>query len=128
MNDFGQWLDGEIRERGWSRREFAERTTVAGRRPLSSVAIDKYISGEIREPSIAAARGIAKALSVSVDEVLARAGSMPVQPDMPPRLKELARRLLALPGPAQTEVLDALTLLVGQAEGRAGRLPSLGGE
>lgn len=111
--DFAAWLLQEIEARGWSQRYVGEKGGVSG------VAVSKVLSGEIK-PGIRFVRAMARALGVSVDEVAARAGLMPQQVDMPPRLKALTRRLMALPLDGREGALDMLESAIRVAERAAG--------
>jgi transcriptional regulator with XRE-family HTH domain len=114
--EFARWLQDEIEARSWSR------VTVAGKAGLSSSALDKVLNLEIA-PGIRFARGIAKALNLPVDEVVARAGLLPYQVDQPPRMKALARRLVVLPQVEQDAALDLLEQGIKHAERRLGLKP-----
>jgi len=71
---FGEWLEDQLRERGWTQAAFADLAQV------SRTTVNSWINS-VQPPRRRAARDIARALNVDVDEVLVRAGYPPTRPD-----------------------------------------------
>lgn len=70
-HEFGEWLDREIMNRGWSQSEVARRGVV------SASAIQQVVAG-ITRPGPKVCRAIAKAFEMSPDEVFRLAGLLPI--------------------------------------------------
>ncbi len=71
---FGEWLDDQLRSRGWSQAEFGDSVGV----------VRQTVSGwvnDLQRPRRRLLTSMARVLDLDVDEVLARAGKPPVSAD-----------------------------------------------
>ena len=67
---FGEWLDRELAERGWSQSEAARR----GR--ISASTVQQVVAGTTR-PGVKLCQAIARAFDLPVEEVMRKAGLLP---------------------------------------------------
>lgn len=67
---FGEWLDDQLRRKGWTQAAFADLVGAA------RTTVNTWVN-DVTPPRRRAARDIARALGVEVDEVLVRAGYPP---------------------------------------------------
>lgn len=102
---FIEWLDKEIRKKGWTRSRLAIRSG------LTPSAIYLVASGE-RQPGPEMCKGIAKALNVSVEEVLRAAGILSPLSKTEGNFERLKYLIKDLSPEEQDEALDVLEALV----------------
>jgi transcriptional regulator with XRE-family HTH domain len=114
MNSFSEWLESEYKKRAWSISEFARQAGIA---PGSM----NHILNEKRNPGLDACIGIAKALNLSVDEVIRR-----LRPAEMPRMtideqqeQAVVSKIRGLGGVTE-RVLDYLRFLEFQRTGSTG--------
>lgn len=74
MESFTDWLNAELRDRGWSRSEAARRGN------FSASMLDKVINGYAK-PGIAFCRGISLAFGIPLEDIMRKAGILPPLPD-----------------------------------------------
>lgn len=65
--EFGVFLDGQLRQRGWTKRELSRRTNV------DESQISKWTRG-LRVPDVPHCRALAEVFAIPVNEVLITAG------------------------------------------------------
>lgn len=75
---FGEWLEDQYRERGWSQGGFAARLGLA------QSTVSSWVNG-VQSPSRKNQKVIARELGIDVDEVFRRTGNASVEP--PTRLR-----------------------------------------
>jgi transcriptional regulator with XRE-family HTH domain len=100
MDTLGEWLNGKLKERGWSQAELARRASI------SRTSVSDIISGKA-DAGASVATAIASALGVDEIEVLRRAGITRNVSTPSDRASRLAHRIAQLPEEDQ-EVLDAM--------------------
>lgn len=110
METFGEWLNAEVEERGWSFRELSRRAGV------SQSAISLVLSGE--PPGPKSCRGIARALNLPVEEVFRRAGILPPSTEKTPSLRELDHLFTQLTPEQQDDVLTFVRALLEKRKQR----------
>ena len=71
---FGEWLDDQIRRKGWSQAAFSDAVGVARQ------TVNSWVNG-VQPPRRRALRDVAKILDLDINEVLVRAGYPPLDPD-----------------------------------------------
>ena len=104
---FVAWIEGELKERGWSLRELGRRGD------LSSTSISNVLSG-YRKPGYRLCRGIARALEMNPEDVFRRAGLLPPAPDLDdPQLKAALFLFEKLTDADQERVLAIMKALAG---------------
>jgi len=104
---FVAWIEGELKERGWSLRELGRRGD------LSSTSISNVLSG-YRKPGYRLCRGIARALEMNPEDVFRRAGLLPPAPDLDdPQLKAALFLFEKLTVADQERVLAIMKALAG---------------
>jgi len=98
---FVDWLNNELRERGWTDSEFARRAELAP----SSVSM--VMSGH-RGPGVEFCLGVARALKIPGDKILRLVGILPQLPGGPEeqRDKEVYNTYLALSPQAKSDIAD----------------------
>lgn len=67
---FGDWLQGELNNRGWDQAELARRSGI------STAQISRIVTGG-RQPGRSSIDGIARALRLPPEDVLRQAGILP---------------------------------------------------
>lgn len=111
--DFATWLDAELQQRGWSRSEAARRGKI------SASMLDKVITGYAR-PGLTFYQGVAKAFAMPLEEVMRRAGILPMPADATASdrrsVKEAMRQFERLPPDDQRRVSDLINRLLGEDE------------
>jgi len=108
---FIAWIEGELKERGWSLREFGRRGG------MTSAAISNVLSG-YRKPGYRLCRGIARALEMNPEDVFRRAGLLPPAPDLDdPQLKAALFLFEKLTVADQERVLAIMKALACVAKG-----------
>jgi len=105
MESFADWLDSELKDRGWSRSEAARRGGI------SASAIDKVVNG-YANPGLDFCNGIARAFRIQPEDVLRRAGLLPPAPPQSAQLTEALFLFRQLHPDAQDQVLAMLRGLV----------------
>ncbi|MFH1605414.1 MAG: helix-turn-helix transcriptional regulator [Pseudomonadota bacterium] len=108
--DLIEWIEAELKERGWSQ------TTAAKRGRISVQTISAVLNGT-QNPGLRFYRAMARAFGVSLDEVLQRAGEVKINPPLT-GADGLIRRLEALPEREQQTILTQMDALVQLAESR----------
>lgn len=78
MEPFGDWLQAQLNERGWSHSELARRAKKLGSE-LSAGRVDQIVSGDVAGQK--ACQAIARALGLNEVEVYRRAGLLPAAGD-----------------------------------------------
>jgi transcriptional regulator with XRE-family HTH domain len=78
-NSFAEWIEGEMRKRGWSVPEVSRRSKRGGHQGISPSMIYMVINGQAN-PGQQFCEGIARAFDVRVDAVMQRAGILPSIP------------------------------------------------
>jgi len=104
---FTEWINGEIRERGWSLRELARRSN------LSSTAVINVMN-QHRNAGSDFCKGLARALRISPEEVMRRAGILPPSPPHTMRLSEVLRLFASLPEERQETILIQMKALADE--------------
>jgi len=102
MNNLGNWLIQERKERRWSQSELARRAGI------SRQAISNYESDKIQNPDPDVLRSIAKALRRPEEIIFRAAGIMSPARAENPLHKEAADLLDQLPEDEQQEWVDML--------------------
>lgn len=97
--EFGSWIVQELERLGWSRSELARRANFSPSR------VDQVVNG-IGDPGDKFCRGVARAFGLPVEEVLRRAGRLPVISDEEAKLFESIKARIGLLSPAQRAELD----------------------
>ena len=69
---FADWLYQELDMHGWTQAELARRSGI------TPAALSRILSGG-RNPGVEVVRGIARALKIPTEEVMRRAGILPMQ-------------------------------------------------
>lgn len=108
-NDFADWLEAELTERGWAQTFLAERARI------SDTQLSRLMRRE-RQPGIDAITGIAKAFGMPIDVVMRKAGWLPDHGDLLPELAALGARLRALSPEQREAALAALEAALRVAE------------
>ena len=98
METFTDWLDGELKARGWSRSEAARRSG------LSASMFDKVINGHAN-PGHRFCEGVAHLFSLSTEEVFRRAGLLPPVPEETATSRELLAMFAQLGDEDQERVM-----------------------
>jgi transcriptional regulator with XRE-family HTH domain len=96
MHNFVEWLLGEIDNRGWNQSELARRSGISHGR------ISQVISGE--KPGSDFCIAVARAFNISIEEVLSRAGIIPL-PDLKTAIQQEANILFSQLSDAEQEML-----------------------
>ncbi|HEY3376163.1 MAG TPA: helix-turn-helix transcriptional regulator [Armatimonadota bacterium] len=96
--DFADWLQAELRSRGWDQAELARRSRV------THAQISRLLAGD-RRPGPTACRAIARAFHLPPDEVFRRAGLLPKAPDALAGSEELLQLYRELPPDDRTRLL-----------------------
>ena len=115
MTEIGEWLEGQLEERGWSSSELARRAGIS-QSSVSNVLTGKQI------PGLEFCKGVAKALDVRTEELLEQAGHLPPMPAPVVEEREALRLLRGLSGPMRGVALSLLRALGSNA--RAGASPA----
>jgi len=89
QQDFGDWLQLELDNRGWNQAELARRSGN------TTAQISRVMTGE-QHPGPTVARKIARALHVPAEEVFRRAGLLPTTPKQPEGTEELVYHYASL--------------------------------
>lgn len=118
VSRFASWLEGQLRERGWSRSEFARRGGI------SSSMVDKVITG-FNEPGLEFLRATARAFRLPLEDVLRIAGILPpasgrdrTTAQLIARLDELSPNLRAAVLRAWEADLDLVAAVSGEIDRR----------
>ena len=107
MNTFGNWLEQEINERGWSQAELARKATS------SRTSINNIINGR-RDPGPEMCRAIANALNLPQEYIFKKAGLIDVdngEEDTSPTLEEANELMEQLPEEYQQQALALIRFL-----------------
>lgn len=96
--EFVEWLQQQLQERGWDQSELARRGGIARSQ------VSRLMSGE-RRPGPTTCRAIARAFHMPVEEVFRRAGVLPRNRKVPAELEELQHYFLELGTEDQQRVL-----------------------
>jgi transcriptional regulator with XRE-family HTH domain len=99
MNDFVDWLNEELNERGWGQNELARRAGVSG----GSIS---HIVNRRKNPGFDVCVGIAEAFSMPPEAVLRRAGWMVMVMGVSARNNPPRPAYTAWAGPARWEPCD----------------------
>lgn len=110
-NTFGEWLQGQLNERGMSQSQLAKLAN------LSRGTISNIINGNrgIGEDSLTS---IARALRLPAEDVFRRAGILPPARDDDPIAKEAAHLISLLPDERKQQVLDYIRFIVQVEEAK----------
>jgi len=106
MTEINEWLDQQIKERGWSSSELARRAGIS-QSSVSNVLTGKQI------PGLEFCKGVARALDVRTEELLQRAGHLPPMPEPVVEEQEALRLLRGLSRPMRGVALSLLRALNG---------------
>jgi len=120
-----EWINAEVQTRGWTKRELARRAGV------SPPTISKVARGERLYIEQRTWEGLARALGMTVREVMARAGVTPDYGEVLPEVAEWSNELRAFNPALRRQTVAAVnqTLAIarlaqpGQAPDRAGSIP-----
>jgi transcriptional regulator with XRE-family HTH domain len=82
MNAFAEWLENQVRMRGWSYNELARQAQV------SSAGVSQVMTGR-QKPGVDFCNGVATALRVPADSVFRLAGLLPAAPERDERVDEI---------------------------------------
>lgn len=111
--DFGSWLDHELSVHGWSQSEAARRGNI------SASTIQQVIAGTTR-PGVKLCRGIARAFNMPAEDVMRRAGLLPLPPGATENdrrsLRDAMRKFERLTEQDQRRVSDLINRLLGDDE------------
>jgi len=108
MKSFTDWIDSELKRRGWSLNELARRSG------MSSASVSMVLS-EQRKPGTEFCRSVADALQVPPEEVFRLAGLLPPLLPAVAEEREVVNILRSLPAQTRATVLD---MLRGLGDGR----------
>lgn len=101
MEDFSKWLLGELNKRGWTQAELARRAEI------TPAQISRVLS-RTQQPGPDTCAGIARALAITPEEVLRRAGYLPTEPPEVAEEKRLQYLFRRLSPSARKETLEYL--------------------
>ena len=108
---FSDWLMVQLRDRGWDQAELVRRSG------MSSGTISRIITGS-RKPGTDATKGIARALKMPVEEVMRKAGLLPVPAgataDDLRSLAELYKKIEKLSGRDRQIVVDMVNRMASE--------------
>ena len=109
--DFSEWLAAELSQRGWHQAELVRRSG------LSVGHVSRIITGQ-RLPGPDAIQGIARALKMPVEEVMRKAGLLPVPAgataDDLRSLAELYKKIEKLSGRDRQIVVDMVNRMASE--------------
>lgn len=117
MNDFADWLNEQLGERGWGYNELARRAGVSG----GSIS---NIMNLRKNPGYDVCMGIAKALGEAPETVLRLAGLLPPLPPAVEGEQEVMRLFRRLSDEARGVIVATMRNLLGMAAPT--RYPALG--
>lgn len=121
-NDFGEWLQNMIDQRGWSQSELARRAGT------TSTTVSRVLSKE-RLPGVDFCRGVARAFNMTDVDVMRIAGLASNQSpdDAPPSVREMISKFTRLSDEDQAYMLKIVTALdeAEQAQKRRIKKPTL---
>ncbi|MFN3077424.1 MAG: transcriptional regulator [Alphaproteobacteria bacterium] len=107
MGKFGEWLEGELTNRGWDKAELARRAHT------SQAQIGRIINGS-RQVGPDVALSIARALGESPEAVFREAGFLPRLPAAVAEEQEMVRIVREQPPPIRRTILSMLRGLAGR--------------
>jgi transcriptional regulator with XRE-family HTH domain len=110
MTKISEWLEQQLRARGWSSSELARRAGIS-QSSVSNVLTGKQI------PGLEFCKGVARALDLRTEELLQRAGHLPSMPEPVVEEQEALRLLRGLSGPMRGVALSLLRALDGSSSG-----------
>ncbi|MBK7201912.1 helix-turn-helix transcriptional regulator [Candidatus Amarolinea dominans] len=84
--NFADWLQQELRARGWNQAELVRRSG------LSVAYVSNLVSG-MRSPGTGAISQLARALGVSPEEIMRQAGMFPASANSQQTLAELSKKI-----------------------------------
>ena len=87
MSTFVEWIYGELNQHGWTQAELARRSHI------TPAALSRILNGD-RQPGVDTIVGLTRALNVSADEILRRAGLLPMAADAPPDDRRSTQELI----------------------------------
>ena len=108
MTEIGEWLEGQLEERGWSSSELARRAGI------SQSSVSNVLTGK-QVPGLEFCKGVAEALDVRTEELLQQAGHLPPMPAPVVEEREALRLLRGLSGPMRGVALSLLRALDSNA-------------
>ena len=116
MTQIGEWLEGQLEQRGWSSSELARRAGIS-QSSVSNVLTGKQI------PGLEFCKGVARALDLRPEELLRQAGHLPPVSEPVAEEREALRLLRGLNGPMRGVALSLLRALDSSATGSAPARP-----
>ena len=108
-NNFADWLNTELEDRGWTFRELARRSGLSGATISNAIA-------EKTNPGLQFCVGVARAFDMQPEWVLRKAGLLPALPPAIEEENEAITILRELPAQVRAVVMTMLRAMAGRGQ------------